>query len=76
DLLTEEFWLLPGGEVTALGSAIMSTRPETVGYGIADSPVGLAAWLYDKIADWVYTRGDPEQALGKEAILDNITLYW
>lgn len=57
-------------------AAIMSTRPETVGYGIADSPVGLAAWLYDKIADWVYTRGDPEQVLGKDAILDNITLYW
>lgn len=57
-------------------AAIMSTRPETVGYGIADSPVGLAAWLYDKIADWVFTRGDPEQALGKDAILDNITLYW
>lgn len=55
---------------------IMSTRPETVGYGIADSPVGLAAWLYDKIADWVFTRGNPEQALGKDAILDNITLYW
>jgi len=57
-------------------AAIMSTRPETVGYGIADSPVGLAAWLYDKIADWVFTRGDPEQALGKDVILDNITLYW
>ncbi|MBY5901342.1 epoxide hydrolase family protein [Rhizobium leguminosarum] len=57
-------------------AAIMSTRPETVGYGIADSPVGLAAWLYDKIADWVYTRGNPEQVLGKDAILDNITLYW
>ncbi|WP_037078179.1 epoxide hydrolase family protein [Rhizobium sp. CCGE 510] len=57
-------------------AALMSTRPETVGYGIADSPVGLAAWLYDKIADWVFTRGDPEQALGKDAILDNITLYW
>lgn len=57
-------------------AAIMSTRPETIGYGIADSPVGLAAWLYDKIADWVFTRGDPEQALGKDSILDNITLYW
>jgi pimeloyl-ACP methyl ester carboxylesterase len=57
-------------------AAIMSTRPETIGYGIADSPVGLAAWLYDKIADWVYIRRDPERALGKDAILDNITLYW
>ncbi|MBZ9793387.1 epoxide hydrolase 1 [Rhizobium sp. 3T7] len=57
-------------------AAIMGTRPETVGYGLADSPVGLAAWLYDKMADWVFTRGDPEKALNKEAILDNITLYW
>jgi pimeloyl-ACP methyl ester carboxylesterase len=57
-------------------AAIMGTRPETIGYGLADSPVGLAAWLYDKIADWVFTRGDPEQALGRQAILDNITLYW
>lgn len=57
-------------------AAIMGTRPETIGYGLADSPVGLAAWLYDKIADWVFTPGDPEQALGSQAILDNITLYW
>jgi pimeloyl-ACP methyl ester carboxylesterase len=57
-------------------AAIMNTRPETVGYGIADSPVGLAAWLYDKIADWVFTRGEPEKALSQDTILDNITLYW
>ena len=57
-------------------AAIMNTRPETLGFGLADSSVGLAAWLYDKIADWVYTRGDPERALGRDAILDNITLYW
>lgn len=54
----------------------MNTRPETIGYGIADSPVGLAAWLYDKIADWVFFRGEPEKALSRDAILDNITLYW
>lgn len=57
-------------------AAIMGTRPETIGFGLEDSPVGLAAWLYDKIADWVFTRGDPEQALGRDAILDDITLYW
>lgn len=57
-------------------AAILSTRPETVGYGLADSPVALAAWLYDKISDWVFTRGNPEQALSKDDILDNITLYW
>ncbi|WP_341868080.1 epoxide hydrolase family protein [Cupriavidus lacunae] len=57
-------------------AAIMQTRPQTIGYGVADSPVGLAAWIYDKQADWVFTRGDPERALGRDAILDNITLYW
>lgn len=57
-------------------AAIMGTRPETIGYGLADSPAGLAAWLYDKIADWVFTRGDPELAVGNRAILDNISLYW
>ncbi|WER50822.1 epoxide hydrolase [Cupriavidus sp. WKF15] len=57
-------------------ASIMQTRPQTIGYGLADSPVGLAAWIYDKQADWVFTRGDPERALGRDAILDNITLYW
>ncbi|MEI2301904.1 epoxide hydrolase family protein [Ensifer sp. MJa1] len=57
-------------------AAILSTRPETIGYGLSDSPVGLAAWLYDKIADWVFTRGEPEKSLNKDEILDNITLYW
>lgn len=57
-------------------AALMQTRPQTIGLGLADSPVGLAAWIYDKLADWVYTRGDPERALGRDAILDNISLYW
>lgn len=57
-------------------ASIMQTRPQTVGYGLADSPVGLAAWIYNKQADWVFTRGDPEKALSRGAILDNITLYW
>ncbi|WP_441627236.1 epoxide hydrolase family protein [Cupriavidus sp. 2MCAB6] len=57
-------------------ASIMQTRPQTIGYGLADSPVGLAAWIYDKQADWVFTRGDPEKALSRGAILDNITLYW
>lgn len=53
-----------------------STRPQTIGFGLADSPVGLAAWIYDKQADWVFTRGDPERSLDRDAILDNISLYW
>jgi pimeloyl-ACP methyl ester carboxylesterase len=57
-------------------AAIMGTRPQTIGYGLADSPVALAAWFYDKIADWVFTRGDPERSLTRDEILDDITLYW
>jgi microsomal epoxide hydrolase len=57
-------------------AAIMATRPQTIGYGLDDSPVALAAWIYDKIADWVFTRGEPERAIARDAILDDITFYW
>lgn len=57
-------------------AAIMGTRPQTIGYGLDDSPVGLAAWIYDKIADWVFARGEPERVLTRDEMLDNITLYW
>jgi pimeloyl-ACP methyl ester carboxylesterase len=57
-------------------AAIMGTRPQTIGYSLADSPVGLAAWIYDKFADWVFTRGEPERSLTRDEILDGITLYW
>lgn len=57
-------------------AALMGTRPQTIGYSLADSPVGLAAWIYDKLADWVFTRGQPELALNRDEILDNVTLYW
>jgi pimeloyl-ACP methyl ester carboxylesterase len=49
---------------------IMGTRPQTIGYGLTDSPSGLAAWIYD------YHNGEPERLLSKEDILDDITLYW
>jgi pimeloyl-ACP methyl ester carboxylesterase len=57
-------------------SAMMVTRPQTVGYGLTDSPVGLAAWIYDKFAAWTYTDGNPERELSKDDMLDDITLYW
>jgi pimeloyl-ACP methyl ester carboxylesterase len=49
---------------------IMGTRPQTIGYGLTDSPSGLAAWIYD------YHNGEPERLLSKDDILDDITLYW
>jgi pimeloyl-ACP methyl ester carboxylesterase len=57
-------------------SAMMVTRPQTVGYGLVDSPVGLAAWMYDKFAQWTYSGGEPERALTRDEMLDDITLYW
>jgi pimeloyl-ACP methyl ester carboxylesterase len=56
--------------------AIMGTRPQTIGYSLADSPVGLAAWCYEKFAEWTDTDGEPEHALTKDEMLDDITLYW
>jgi len=57
-------------------SAMMVTRPQTVGYGLSDSPVGLAAWMYDKFAQWTDSGGEPERSLTKDEMLDDITLYW
>jgi len=55
---------------------MMVTRPQTLGYSLADSPVGLAAWFYDKFADWTHSGGEPEKVLTRDEMLDDITLYW
>ncbi|WP_027211306.1 epoxide hydrolase family protein [Burkholderia sp. WSM2232] len=57
-------------------SAMMVTRPQTVGYALADSPVGQAAWMYDKISQWTYSGGVPERSLTRDEMLDDISLYW
>ena len=57
-------------------SAMMMTRPQTLGYGLADSPAGQAAWIDDKFAAWTYSGGEPERALTQDEMLDDISLYW
>ena len=57
-------------------AGMMVTRPQTLGYSLADSPAELAAWFYDKFADWTYTGGEPEKELTRDEMLDDITLYW
>ncbi|HMO67914.1 MAG TPA: epoxide hydrolase [Novosphingobium sp.] len=57
-------------------STIQSTRPQTIGYGLVDSPVALAGWIYEKMHGWTDNAGCPEDALSRDAILDNIMLYW
>jgi epoxide hydrolase len=52
------------------------TRPQTLGYGLADSPVGQAAWIYEKLAIWSGSYGDPEPVLTFDQMLDTISLYW
>jgi pimeloyl-ACP methyl ester carboxylesterase len=53
-----------------------STRPQTIGYALVDSPVGLAAWIYEKMWAWTDNAGMPESALSRDAMLDNLMLYW
>ena len=55
---------------------MMMTRPQTLGYGLADSLAGLVAWIYDKFAASTYSGGEPERALTRDEMLDDITLYW
>jgi pimeloyl-ACP methyl ester carboxylesterase len=52
------------------------TRPQSLGYGLVDSPAGQAAWIYEKMWAWTDNRGAPEDALTRDEILDNIMLYW
>jgi pimeloyl-ACP methyl ester carboxylesterase len=49
---------------------MMGTRPQTIGYALADSPIGLAAWIFD------YNNGEPARRLHRDDVLDDITLYW
>jgi pimeloyl-ACP methyl ester carboxylesterase len=55
---------------------MMNTRPQTLGYGLADSPVAMLAFFYDKFAEWSQSGGDPERVLTRDEILDDVTLYW
>ncbi len=89
--------MLPAGsepERTALGALTtfttdgfgyfleQSTRPQTIGYALLDSPVGLAAWMLDHDTDSYYkisrafVDGEPVGHLTRDSVLDNITLYW
>jgi epoxide hydrolase len=53
-----------------------STRPQTVGYGLTDSPAGQAAWILEKFWAWTDCDGHPENILGRDELLDNLMLYW
>jgi epoxide hydrolase len=57
-------------------SHLQATAPQTLGYSLVDSPVGLCAWILEKVWAWSDHRGDLWEVLSRNQVLDNITLYW
>lgn len=53
-----------------------STRPQTLGYALVDSPAGQAAWILEKFWAWMDCDGHPENVLSKDEMLDNVMVYW
>ena len=57
-------------------SAIQGTKPQTVGYALDDSPVGLCAWIVEKFRAWSDCGGDVERSFTRDQLLTNVSLYW
>jgi pimeloyl-ACP methyl ester carboxylesterase len=57
-------------------SSEQSTRPQTLGYGLADSPSGQCMWITEKFWDWTDCAGHPENVITRDRLLDNVMLYW
>ncbi|MEZ5551286.1 MAG: epoxide hydrolase [Pseudomonadales bacterium] len=53
-----------------------ATRPQTLGYGLVDSPIGQATWIIEKFLEWTDCQGHPENVLTREELLDNVMFYW
>jgi pimeloyl-ACP methyl ester carboxylesterase len=71
--------LAAAGEFMQRGSAyqeIQGKNPQTLGYGLSDSPAGLAGWIVEKFFAWTDHDGDLEQAVTRNQILTNLTVYW
>jgi pimeloyl-ACP methyl ester carboxylesterase len=56
--------------------SIQATKPQTLAYGLADSPIGLAAWLLEKFKSWSDCERSPEEILSRDELLTNIMIYW
>ncbi len=68
---TRWFWRFGSGY-----SLQQSTRPQTLAYALADSPVAQLTWILDKFYAWTDCAGHPENAVDRDRILDTVTLYW
>lgn len=56
--------------------AVQSTRPQTLAYGLSDSPVGQLAWIIEKFREWTDCATLPEEAVGRDQLLTNVMIYW
>jgi microsomal epoxide hydrolase len=65
-------WLMQEGAY----AMVQSTRPQTLAYGLNDSPAGLAAWIVEKFRAWSDCGGDVEERFTKDELLTNVTIYW
>lgn len=77
--IRERQWVAETQEFRRSGSGyslLQSTRPQTVGYALADSPVAQLAWLLDKFSAWTENDGDPASAFSRDRILDLVSWYW
>ncbi|MEK9520627.1 epoxide hydrolase 1 [Streptomyces venezuelae] len=68
---TRDFW-----QHRAAYAKQQASRPQTIGYSLVDSPVGLLAWILDKFAEWSDTEDSPFESISRDRILDDVTLYW
>ena len=55
---------------------VQSTRPQTIGYLLADSPIGQAAWILEKFWEWTDCAGHPENIFTRDELIDNVMFYW
>ncbi len=55
---------------------IQCTRPQTIAYGLTDSPVGQLAWIIEKFKEWTDSTDSPEDAISRDHLLTNVMLYW
>lgn len=55
---------------------LQSTRPQTLAYALTDSPVGQLAWIVEKFKEWTHSDSRPEEAVDRDQLLTNVTIYW
>lgn len=67
----QQWWYTEGAY-----NMVQSTKPQTLGYGLNDSPVGLASWILEKFNSWSDNKGNIENSFTKDELLTNITIYW